>query len=55
MSRTVVARRAIHVPGVGACAIGAVLAADEPLVLRRPDAFDVVEPDLDDATDEEDD
>lgn len=37
-----IAKRAVHVAGVGACAKGAVLADDEPLVLRHPASFDHV-------------
>lgn len=37
-----VATRSVHVPGVGACAKGAVLADDEALVAAAPKSFAAV-------------
>ena len=54
------ALRAVHVGGVGACAAGALLADDEPLVAKAPHRFErVAEPepvvDVADDDDEEND
>lgn len=51
----VVATADVHVGGLGACARGAILAADEPLVAARPHLFAAVEPQNDPADDAADD
>ena len=51
------ALRAVHVGGVGACAAGALLADDEPLVAKVPHRFERVaepEPVDDEPTDDDD-